>query len=600
VLLPQSLRSPAPPPGAESFAVAALPTSEGELARIRDLIRDGKTKEAELLLDVRLAGGGADFETRAMHVRLLSQTGRGGDAIAAAQDALKARPQDVRAHILLGQQLLQLDAPREALGHLAAAREAVPKKPGLQSLHAQAALMTGDLDAALDSIGRALALDPANADFRLRRAVLLAAAGRMEEADEIRRDVEDGARGMLGIYRDWIFALNRADRGELALKLSDDACLLAPAQSAPWIWRAEVMLGLGRPDDVLLALDRSMRANEPMSEAEAFRFARARTRALSMRREHAAAIEACKQALALRPEDQTTLRDLYVLHLQTDQDEAMREYGRMLERAGAKKLPATLALGLSELKGRKPPPSLMNARTRWAWEIADKSKWSEAAWLESLHWGHNADELMRAWWLNAWERSGEIGALIDRTPDNTVDRLLPRGERCLCVTTHMGPLAASVYHLQTCGRPYRGFGFAGPDPVVDGEPPMRISARGNSSLRKLMAEIAKGTLIGFAAESPDTHHSIALDFLGRRISLSTMVPRLIWKLKTRSMWWHTLWKGDRIALELEMLPDPEDGEALEPWCRRWIDAYLARVARIMQSDPRNLTLRHGIWRNLEE
>ena len=274
--------------------------------------------------------------------------------------------------------------------------------------------MTGDLEAALDSIGRALALDPANTDFRLRRAVLLAAAGRMEEADEIRRDVEDGARGMLAVYREWIFALNRADRGELALKLSDNACQLAPAQSAPWIWRAEVMLGLGRPDDVLAALDRSQRANEPMSEAEAFRFARARTRALSMRREHAAAIDACKQALALKPEDTTTLRDLYVLHLQTDQNEAMREYGRMLESVGAKKLPATLALGLRELEGRKPPPSLMNARARWAWELADKSKWSESAWLEALYWGHNADELTRAWWLNAWERCGR-----DRRPDRS-------------------------------------------------------------------------------------------------------------------------------------------------------------------------------------
>ena len=300
--------------------MVGLPTSEGELARIKDLIRDGKMKEAELLLDVLLASDGSNFDARATHVRLLSQTGRGGDAIAEAQDILKERAGDPRAHILLGQQLLQLDAPREALGHLTVARETFPTRPGLQALHAQAALMTGDLDAALDSIGRALALDPANVDFRLRRAVLLAAAGRMEEADEIRRDVEDGARGMLGIYRDWIFALNRADRGELALKLSDDACLLAPAQSAPWIWRAEVMLGLGRPDDVLAALDRSMRANEPMSEAEAFRFARARTRALSMRREHAAAIESCKQALALKPEDQATLRDLYVLHLQTDQE----------------------------------------------------------------------------------------------------------------------------------------------------------------------------------------------------------------------------------------------------------------------------------------
>ena len=64
-----------------------------------------------------------------MHIRLLSQTGRGGDAIAAAQNILKERPGDARAHILLGQQLLQLDAPQEALGHLAAAREAFPESP---------------------------------------------------------------------------------------------------------------------------------------------------------------------------------------------------------------------------------------------------------------------------------------------------------------------------------------------------------------------------------------------------------------------------------------------------------------------------------------
>jgi hypothetical protein len=141
---------------------------------------------------------------------------------------------------------------------------------------------------------------------------------------------------------------------------------------------------------------------------------------------------------------------------------------------------------------------------------------------------------------------------------------------------------------------------------VDGKPPMRISSRGNRALRELVAEIGKGTLIGFAAESRDTDNGIVLDFLGRSIAISTMVPRLIWKLKTRSMWWHALWTdpvegkgGERARIELEMLPDPEPDEPLEPWCRRWLDAYLERVARIMQGDPRNLNLRHGIWRNAE-
>ena len=47
--------------------MVAVPTSGGELARIKDLIRDGKMKEAELLLDVLLASNGANFDVRATH-----------------------------------------------------------------------------------------------------------------------------------------------------------------------------------------------------------------------------------------------------------------------------------------------------------------------------------------------------------------------------------------------------------------------------------------------------------------------------------------------------------------------------------------------------
>jgi len=572
------------------------------VAEAEALIQEGRLKDAERLLAELASREDASFEASAAHTRLLMKLDRDGDALEAARRTLALNPKTYRARVLLAQTLIKLDAPKEARAVLAEARDAHQTKPMFQAMLATAALLNGDTVEALAAIERAAAVKPDEAEYQLRRAILLAASGRMNEADEIRRSIEDGVGRMLKLYRDWIFALNRADRCELALKLAENACAKAPAQSTPWLWRGEMLIGLERYDEALRSLERCMRSNEPMGEQEQFNFARAKSRALRQTEGHDAAIEACKQALALKPEDQATLRDLYVLHLQTDNDEAMREYGRMLERAGAKKLPATLALGLSELKGRKPPPTIMDARARWAWEIADKSKWTEAAWREALHWGHNADDLLRAWWLNASSRANEIAALIDREKDTALDRL-PQGAPCLCVGTHMGPLAAAVHFLETCGRPFRGFGFAGPDPVVDGKPPMRISSRGNKALRELVSEIGKGTLIGFAAESRDTDNGIELDFLGRRIAISTMVPRLIWKLKTRSMWWHALWNdaggGERARIELEMLPAPEDDEPLEPWCRRWLDAYLGRVARIMRGDPRNLNLRHGIWRNAE-
>ncbi len=126
----------------------------------------------------------------------------------------------------------------------------------------------------------------------------------------------------------------------------------------------------------------------------------------------------------------------------------------------------------------------------------------------------------------------------------------------------MGPLAASVVYLQRCGRPYRGFGYAGPDPVVDGEPPMRIAARGNSALRELMVRSAKARSSA-SAESPEKHQPLVLDFLGRRITIATFVPRLIWKLRTCSIWWHALWHDGRAMMQMEWLPDPMEDEPID-------------------------------------
>jgi hypothetical protein len=205
---------------------------------------------------------------------------------------------------------------------------------------------------------------------------------------------------------------------------------------------------------------------------------------------------------------------------------------------------------------------------------------------------------LRAWWLHAPERADQIDALIDRPVQSPLDAL-PKNARCVAVTTHLGPMAGQVRFLETCGRPFRGFGYAGPDPVVNGRPPMRIAARGNNpaAIRRLIAEIERGTLIGFAADSPDYGGDFHTEFLGRPIVLSTFVPRIIYKHRTASLWWQALWKGERIAIELERLPDPAKGEKIDAWCRRWCLAYLAKVERVMRGAPENLNVASGIWQN---
>jgi lauroyl/myristoyl acyltransferase len=128
---------------------------------------------------------------------------------------------------------------------------------------------------------------------------------------------------------------------------------------------------------------------------------------------------------------------------------------------------------------------------------------------------------------------------------------------------------------------------------------MRIAqSEGAGAIRKLIEEINNGTLVGFAAEIPDAKEGLAIDFLGRRITLSTLVPRLMWKQGTPCFWWQALWRGGRIAVEVERLPEPQPEEAMDHWCRRWAHAYLERVARVMRDRPENLNLR-GIWANAD-
>jgi tetratricopeptide (TPR) repeat protein len=110
---------------------------------------------------------------------------RQGDAPGALA-GLRALPDEHRisgeAALLLGELLRLIEDPIDAEAAFARAAAAMPGRAEAHVLHGTAAYDAGDLTLAADALGRAVALDPANLDDRLKHARYLAYDGRLDES----------------------------------------------------------------------------------------------------------------------------------------------------------------------------------------------------------------------------------------------------------------------------------------------------------------------------------------------------------------------------------------------------------------------------------
>jgi tetratricopeptide (TPR) repeat protein len=110
---------------------------------------------------------------------------REGDA-AAALARLRALPHELKtsgeADLLLGELLARTGDPIGARAVLDGAAAALPGRAEVHAVHGAAAYDAGELTLAADALGRAVALDPGNLDYRHRHALLLAYDGRLDEA----------------------------------------------------------------------------------------------------------------------------------------------------------------------------------------------------------------------------------------------------------------------------------------------------------------------------------------------------------------------------------------------------------------------------------
>lgn len=539
----------------------------------------------------------ASIDTYVLYSRVLFGQDKKKEALEAAKASVAAFSDDWQAAALLARTFLRLRRAPAAKALLADACRKFADSAPINALHAETLLVLADPDGALVFAEAAIANEADREHAAALKIVIIDALGRHKEAKALLAACPQALGKLPALYRDAIAGLAALRGKEFALALARSACEVVAGDVSLHLGYAGRLLAESRAQEALETLDQVSCPDDASDDLRA-RFFKTRARALQILKDRNGAIAAYETVLTVQPEDQDALRALYILHQQIGRTAEMRAYGQRLSKSGARAMPKTLSTGLDQTAVATPAAKIDQAKVAWAWELADREATSKEDWLARLRWGHNADRLMKAWWLNLPERSAEIDALIDRPISNPLEGLAA-GARCVCVTTHMGPMAAGVRFLQTCGRPYRGFGYAGPDPVVGEAPPMRIAAKGNSGLKELIREIRNGTLIGFAPDSPATTDALSFDFCGRKIYLSTMVPRLIYKENTASFWWHGLWRDGRIVMELIRLPDPEEEEDIEIWCRRWAAAYLSHVERVMRGPPENLNCGAGIWRNAD-
>lgn len=260
------------------------------------------------------------------------------------------------------------------------------------------------------------------------------------------------------------------------------------------------------------------------------------------------------------------------------------------------RLPRRLGDGLAALWSMPAEHPLPAAAVAWAWSLADKKAWSQKAWRAELDWASRSRQLLREWWTVSPDR-GAIDELVD-APDLTELRALQiEGATQVVAGAHCGPTWAAVQVFQACGLGFRAMGAIGLD-QLQGAPPTVIALKDNATatVRELLGEMRKGVLLGMLADSAAPGDRVVTDFLGRRVELSSLPARLAQRYGCPSWWCQPLWRGDRIVIELERLPDPDPEEPEADWVQRWCRAYLGRLEPVMRGDPRNLDLTKGIWR----
>lgn len=226
----------------EQAAAVAPDADSAKLARLEVLLRYGDFAGVRKDLESILHGNPELVRGQLLMAKLAIATGEGDQALGALAKVAEKRPNDARVFELKGQVLAmrmkvdeaqaafakareldptfpeptvneaallaKLDRPDEAIALLDAQRAVMQEHGGAGARGGESALLSakahmlrkgGDDAAALETLDAAVALDPANNDARLERALLLGRTGRTEDAEAALLELHERTGGYPGL-----------------------------------------------------------------------------------------------------------------------------------------------------------------------------------------------------------------------------------------------------------------------------------------------------------------------------------------------------------------------------------------------------------------
>ncbi|UCC15552.1 MAG: tetratricopeptide repeat protein [Gammaproteobacteria bacterium] len=266
--------------------------SKPRIEEIAHLIRDGDTRLARERLDSLGAANSADGCILDLEAELCLQERRSGDALRAAEQAIRHGREDVGrlirrgralnnlgrldeaerdfraairldqqsadAHASLGHVLRRLQRTDDAESSLRRALELNPHHlPGLRSL-GMMCIADGRSTEAVTLFGRAIDLAPADAGLAGQLGVALHNSGELSKAADVYRGALELDESQV---QNWLnLGITLQDLGHLeeAISAYEQASRLAPSRPAPLHRLAEALLAAGRCEEALKETERAM------------------------------------------------------------------------------------------------------------------------------------------------------------------------------------------------------------------------------------------------------------------------------------------------------------------------------------------------------
>ncbi|KXV09241.1 hypothetical protein CR51_10475 [Caballeronia megalochromosomata] len=569
---------------------------------VSPLVREGALSDAVDILSVMVEAWPYGADDRRLLSSLLGRLKRWDEAIAHADAAARATPDDAALQATRIQLRLQAgrtdDAARVARASLVLARG--------NSKHAHAwlsALMRGGEPALAAHV--ASTLDAGAAPDERLAAAMVQALLNDERFDAAVRAGEaalasgrDGAALRSQLGQACLARGTPEDRHGRALEHLSRGVALAPNDVRLASLHGETLLRAGHYADAIPHLQRACELAPGLEQTRALL-----ARALRYAGRHAEAADALMTLVSQRPERGRWQRLAAAALSQAGrQDEASALYAGYL-RARGESLPASFAAAMAALDGKIDTLEIPRARLDWAWSLRrDAGQSTRAQWERAARWGHLVDHLLLEWLECRDDRIEEAMTLLgdlDET-ERLFTPLMANGKGVVVATAHVGPMYAGLMVLELLGIPSRWLSTT-PGVTSAKYASALISTADQSETqvaKEALRALQSGYAVCIAVEGALDPAAPRVPFAGQEITYSSFAARAAHRLGLPSVFYAPRWENGRIVNTLEMMPAVRPGEDVEVYALRWQQAYLGHLREHLSGAPENLRLSGGIWRHV--